>query len=57
MTFPASGVFSPEQRAVYEAVLDAQFQVLSAMKPGVRWTEMHRLAEHVLLKHLKVRGC
>ena len=35
-TFPASGRFSPDQRAVYEAVLAAQDAAIAAMKPGVR---------------------
>lgn len=26
------------------------------MRPGVKWTDMHRLAERVLLKHLKKLG-
>ncbi|OEH79475.1 putative prolidase [Cyclospora cayetanensis] len=53
-TFPANGVFTEMQKAIYSAVLDAQQAVLRRMKPGERWTALHRLAERVILKHLKV---
>ncbi|XP_026191044.1 xaa-Pro dipeptidase [Cyclospora cayetanensis] len=52
-TFPANGVFTEMQKAIYSAVLDAQQAVLRRMKPGERWTALHRLAERVILKHLK----
>jgi Xaa-Pro dipeptidase len=55
-TFPASGVFSPEQRVVYEAVLDAQRAVLAAMRPGVRWLDMQELAYRRILEGLKRGG-
>src|SRR5436190_13153097 len=35
-TIPASGKFSADQRAVYEAVLAAQNAAIAAMKPGAR---------------------
>ncbi|MEW9797261.1 Xaa-Pro aminopeptidase [Alteromonas sp. CYL-A6] len=34
-TFPANGVFSPAQRAVYQIVLNAQEAVLAMLGPGV----------------------
>lgn len=37
---------------VYEAVLAAQQAVEAAMKPGVMWPDMHRLAERTILEHL-----
>jgi Xaa-Pro dipeptidase len=47
--FPVSGTFSDKQAAVYNLVLDARDAVIAAMRPGVKWTDMHRLAErHVL---------
>jgi Xaa-Pro aminopeptidase len=39
-TYPAGGRFSPEQRAVYEIVLDAQRQAMALVKPGVRHEEI-----------------
>jgi Xaa-Pro aminopeptidase len=40
-TFPASGAFSAEQRAVYEVVLHAQKAGIAAVKPGVTLQELH----------------
>ena len=54
--FPVSGRFSPSQAAVYRAVLASSRAVLAAMRPGVAWTAMHRLAERVLLEHLAAMG-
>jgi Xaa-Pro dipeptidase len=50
--FPASGRFSTAQREVYTIVLNAQKAVLAAMKPGVDWTDMHRLAERTISQGL-----
>jgi len=36
-TFPVSGKFSPEQRAVYELVLKSQKAAIQAVKPGNLW--------------------
>lgn len=55
-SFPASGRFSDDQRLVYEAVLAAQLAVVGAMRPGVPWPQMHRLAERTLLAKLKEGG-
>ena len=55
-SFPVSGRFTPEQRIVYEAVLDANRQVMKQVRPGVSWVDMHLLAERVQLEHLKAAG-
>ncbi|KAL8439917.1 hypothetical protein Efla_004842 [Eimeria flavescens] len=47
-TFPVNGTFTETQRAIYAAVLDAQKSVIESMRPGVRWTDMHRLAERLV---------
>ncbi|MDP2436331.1 MAG: aminopeptidase P family protein [archaeon] len=52
-SWPASGRFSPLQKAVYEAVAAAQRAVISAMRPGASWPDLHLLAEEVLLTHLQ----
>ncbi|BFZ20614.1 hypothetical protein BsWGS_23653 [Bradybaena similaris] len=51
-SFPANGKFTSDQKAIYEAVLAANRAVLNAIKPGVCWVDMHKLAERVLLEHL-----
>ncbi|VDK47704.1 unnamed protein product [Cylicostephanus goldi] len=55
-SFPANGKFTDKQKIVYNAVLDANRSVFKAAKPGVRWTDMHMLAEKVILTHLKNAG-
>lgn len=37
---------------IYNAVLDANRSVFHAAKPGVKWDDMHLLAERTILKHL-----
>jgi len=40
-TFPVSGRFSDEQRAIYEVVLAAQEAALGAIRPGANWRDVH----------------
>uniref|UniRef100_A0A8C0Q303 Xaa-Pro dipeptidase n=2 Tax=Canis lupus familiaris TaxID=9615 RepID=A0A8C0Q303_CANLF len=51
-SFPANGKFTADQKAIYEAVLRSCRAVMSAMKPGVWWPDMHRLADRVHLEEL-----
>ena len=55
-SFPVDGAFTADQRAVYGAVLAAQKGVMAAMKPGVDWVDMHRLAEKAILEGLVLGG-
>lgn len=55
-TFPANGVFTPDQRLVYMAVWTAVQAVEDSMKPGVAWTDMHALAYRIVLTHLRDGG-
>ncbi|KAM6980569.1 xaa-Pro dipeptidase [Aplochiton taeniatus] len=55
-SFPANGKFTPDQKAIYEAVLKSSRTILAAIKPGVKWTEMHRLADQVHLEELLILG-
>uniref|UniRef100_A0A0B6ZVL4 Xaa-Pro dipeptidase n=1 Tax=Arion vulgaris TaxID=1028688 RepID=A0A0B6ZVL4_9EUPU len=55
-SFPATGHFTADQRGIYEAVLAANRAVMTAVRPGVSWVDMHRLAERVLLEHLVALG-
>ncbi|MGC3980012.1 MAG: Xaa-Pro aminopeptidase [Steroidobacteraceae bacterium] len=43
-TFPVNGRYSPEQRAVYEVVLQAQYAAIAATKPGNHWNAPHDAA-------------
>ena len=47
-TFPVNGVFSPEQRAVYDVVLDAQRQAIDQVRPGHPYEAYHETAVKVL---------
>jgi Xaa-Pro aminopeptidase len=51
-TFPVNGRFSPEQRAVYEVVLDAQDAAIARSKPGNHWNDPHDAAVQTLTKGL-----
>ncbi|XP_012674417.2 xaa-Pro dipeptidase [Clupea harengus] len=51
-SFPANGKFTPDQKAIYEAVLKSSLAVMAAIKPGAKWTDMHRLADRVHLEEL-----
>jgi Xaa-Pro dipeptidase len=55
-SFPASGKFSPQQKIIYEMVLAAQKAVFAAIRPGIIWSEMHRVAEAVIGDHLIKHG-
>ncbi|KAG7277345.1 hypothetical protein CRUP_025585 [Coryphaenoides rupestris] len=51
-SFPANGKFTKDQRDIYEAVLKSSRAVMAAIKPGVRWADMHLLADRVHLEEL-----
>ncbi|KAG9338024.1 hypothetical protein JZ751_027187 [Albula glossodonta] len=51
-SFPANGKFTDDQKAIYKAVLKSSRAVMKAIKPGVLWTDMHRLADRVHLEEL-----
>jgi Xaa-Pro aminopeptidase len=58
-TYPANGRFTPEQRAVYDVVHEAQRQAIALVAPGVRFLDVHDRAVSVLvdgLRSLKVLG-
>ncbi|XP_014469832.1 PREDICTED: xaa-Pro dipeptidase [Dinoponera quadriceps] len=55
-TFPISGKFTEDQKLIYNAVLKARDAVIAAAKPGVAWTDMHLLANRVVLASLKEGG-
>ncbi len=55
-TIPVSGKFSQRQKEIYAIVLDAQNKAIEAVKPGVEFRNVHRLASEVLISGLKDLG-
>ena len=55
-TIPVSGTFTPAQRMVYEAVLEAQQAGIDAAKPGVKMRAIHDAAIAVVARKLEEWG-
>lgn len=55
-TFPVSGRFSPEQRAIYEVVLEAQYAAIEKTQPGNHWNDPHEAAVKVITQGLVKLG-
>jgi len=47
-TFPVNGKFGERQRAVYQAVLDVEKAVIEAIKPGIKMSDLNKLARDLL---------
>jgi Xaa-Pro aminopeptidase len=55
-TFPVSGRFTPEQRAIYEVVLEAQYAAIDKTRPGNHWNEPHDAAVKAITQGLVKLG-
>ncbi len=55
-TLPISGVFTPEQRHLYDLVFAAQEAGIAAVKPGVPYRDFHTAAMTVLAHGLEDMG-
>jgi len=55
-TIPVSGKFSQRQKEIYAIVLNAQERAIEAVKPGVEFRNIHRLACKILASGLKELG-
>lgn len=55
-TTPVGGKFTPRQKDIYEAVLEAQLKAIEAIKPGVTNLSVHLLAAATLTDRLKEIG-
>lgn len=55
-TLPVSGRFTPRQRQVYEAVLEAQEAGIAAARPGATFSDVHNAAIAVVARHLEEWG-
>ena len=51
-TFPVNGKFSPEQKALYQVVLDAQIAAIDAVRIGNSYKEPHNIAVQILVQGL-----
>ncbi len=55
-TFPVSGTFSPEQKAIYELVLKSQEAAFAAIGPNRHWNEAHEATVRVITQGLVELG-
>lgn len=51
-TFPVNGKFSPEQKALYQLVLDSQLAAIASVKPGAHWNTPHEAVVNILTEGL-----
>ena len=55
-TFPVGGKFTPEQKTLYEIVLEAQKQAIAQVKPGSTFNAVHDAAVRVITEGLVELG-
>ncbi len=55
-TYPANGRFTPDQAAVYDAVLEAHKSCIKAIRPGMRMEDLHLMAARIMMEGLLRAG-
>lgn len=55
-TFPISGKFTAESRAIYEIVLKMQLESIAMLKEGVNWDDVHANAHRIAIDGLLQLG-
>ncbi|MCS6814795.1 MAG: aminopeptidase P N-terminal domain-containing protein [Cyanobacteria bacterium] len=55
-TFPVSGKFTPEQKAIYEIVLRAQLAAIEQAQPGNPYAKLHETSVRVIVEGLMELG-
>ncbi|PLX01855.1 MAG: Xaa-Pro aminopeptidase [Marinilabiliales bacterium] len=55
-TVPVGGKFNKRQAEIYQIVLDANMAAIEAIKPGVKYRDIHFLAAKVIIEGLKKAG-
>lgn len=55
-TIPVNGKFTPAQKLVYEAVLEAADAAFAIAKPGIRFREIHNAAMQVIARRVSEMG-
>lgn len=51
-TFPVSGRFNDEQKALYDIVLEANLAAIDAVKPGAVWDDPHAVSVRIITEGL-----
>jgi Xaa-Pro aminopeptidase len=55
-TFPVSGKFSEKQKEIYEIVLETEVKSIEAIKPGIKYRDIHLNAAKIIASGLKDLG-
>lgn len=55
-TYPVGGRFTPEQKEIYQIVLNGQLTAIEAMKPEITYKEIHLKTAAVMAEGLKDMG-
>ena len=55
-TYPINGRFTPEQRALYDIVLEANHAAIAQVRPGNHWNDPHNAAVRVITQGLVKLG-
>jgi Xaa-Pro aminopeptidase len=55
-TFPVSGKFTQKQKEIYEIVLKANTECIKAIKPGIKYQEIHLMAAKIIAEGLTALG-
>ncbi|RLD87736.1 MAG: aminopeptidase P family protein [Bacteroidetes bacterium] len=55
-TVPVGGKFNERQATIYQIVLDANMAAIEAIKPGIKYRDVHFLAARVIVDGLKKAG-
>ncbi|MEM6965956.1 MAG: aminopeptidase P family protein [Bacteroidota bacterium] len=55
-TFPVAGTFSQQQKEIYELVLKAEMESITALRPNVTYRSIHLQAARIIAEGLKSLG-
>jgi Xaa-Pro aminopeptidase len=55
-TIPVTGRFSPQQKDIYEVVLNGQQKAIESIQPGVKYKEIHLATAKAMASGLKALG-
>ncbi len=55
-TVPVGGKFNERQAEIYQIVLDANMGAIEAIKPGIKYRDVHFIAARIIIEGLKKAG-